>query len=213
MATQTSNFTNFNTTSRAGEYTSGGNAYRWVNRTNAQSSNNIYAILSYSDGSFNAQAAPVSLTSQTVNYFVITGLSSTIPSGATVNGVTIKIERYNSNSSGDFPTTIVDSAIYLTKDGSTIVGNNKSTGATWQSSDNNTTVDFGGAADLWGTTLTAAEVNASTFGVMISPALTFNNSENGSAANIDQVTITIDYTGGAVRRQGIFTSAAELRTV
>lgn len=213
MATQTSNFTNFNTTSRAGEYTSGGNAYRWVNRTNAQSSNNIYAILSYSDGSFNAQAAPVSLTSQTVNYFVITGLSSTIPSGATVNGVTIKIERYNSNSSGDFPTTIVDSAIYLTKDGSTIVGNNKSTGATWQSSDNNTTVDFGGASDLWGTTLTAAEVNASTFGVMISPALTFNNSENGSAANIDQVTITIDYTGGAVRRQGIFTSAAELRTV
>lgn len=213
MATQTSNFTNFNTTSRAGEYTSGGNAYRWVNRTNAQSSNNIYAILSYSDGSFNAQAAPVSLTSQTVNYFVITGLSSTIPSGATVNGVTIKIERYNSNSLGDFPTTIVDSAIYLTKDGSTIVGNNKSTGATWQSSDNNTTVDFGGAADLWGTTLTAAEVNASTFGVMISPALTFNNSENGGAANIDQVTITIDYTGGAVRRQGIFTSAAELRTV
>lgn len=213
MATQTSNFTSFNTTSRAGEYTSGGNAYRWINRTSAQTSNNLYAILSYSDGSFNAQAAPVSLTSQTVNYFVITGLSSTIPSGATINGVTIKIERYNSNASGDFPTTIVDSAIYLTKDGSTIVGNNKSTGATWQSSDNNTTVDFGGASDLWGTTLTAAEVNASTFGVMISPALTFNNSENGSAANIDQVTITIDYTGGAVRRQGVFTSAAVLRTV
>jgi hypothetical protein len=213
MATQTSAMTSFNTTSRAGEYTSGGNAYRWVNRTNAQTSNNSYANLSYSDGSFNPQSAPVSLTSQTVNYFVITGLSSTIPSGATVNGITVKIERYNSGTTGDFPLTIVDNAIYLTKDGSTTVGSNKSTGATWQSSDNNTTVDFGGAADLWGTTWTAAEINASTFGIMISPAISFSASENGSNVLIDAVTITIDYTGGAVRRQGIFTTAAELRTI
>ena len=132
---------------------------------------------------------------------------------ATINGITVKIERYNSNPIGDFTLTINDNAIYLTKDGSTTVGSNKSTGATWQTSDNNTTVDFGGASDLWGTTLTAAEVNASTFGVMISPSLTFDNSENGSNVKIDQVTIVIDYTGGAVRRQGIFTTAAELRTI
>jgi len=206
LATQTSSFTNFNTSSRAGEYTNGGNAYRWVNRTDAQTSNNVYAELSYSDGSFNPQAAPTALTSQTVNYFIVTGLSSTVPAGATINGVTVKIERYNSASPGDFTLTINDNAIYLTKDGSTVVGNNKSTGATWQTSDNNTTVDFGGSADLWGTTLTAAEVNASTFGVMISPSLTFDNSENGGNVNIDQVTITIDYTGGAVRRRAVFSS-------
>lgn len=206
MATQTSNLTNFNTLARAGEYTSGGNAYRWINRTNAQTSNNSYAVLSLSDGSFNPQAAPTALTSQTVNYFAVTGLSSTVPAGATINGITVKIERYNSVTPGDFTLTINDSAIYLTKDGSTLVGNNKSTGAAWQSSDNNTTVDFGGSADLWGTTLTAAEVNASTFGVMISPSLTFDNSENGSNVKIDQVTITIEYTGGAVRRRAVFSS-------
>jgi len=217
MATQTANSTNFNTAARSGEYTSGSYTYKWINRTDAQTSNNVYATLSLSDGSFTPIAGasvPIVLSSQTVNYFVVTGLSSTVPAGATINGITVKIERYNAGAANDYPTTIVDSAIYLTKDGSTVIGNNKSTGATWQSSDNNTTVDFGSSSDLWGTTLTAAEVNASTFGVMISPALSVNGqSENGSSAKIDAITITVDYTGGAVRRQGIFTTAAELRTV
>lgn len=214
MATQSSGFTSFNTTSRAGEYTSGGNAYRWINRTNAQTSNNSYAELSYSDGSFNPQAAPTALTSQTVNYFVITGLSSTVPSGATINGITVSIERYNSVVPGDFTLTINDNAVYLTKDGSNLVGSNKSTGATWQSSDNNTPVNFGGAADLWGTSWTAAEINASTFGVMISPSLTFDNSENGASVKIDQVTITVDYTETTPsRRRAVFSTKAELRVV
>jgi hypothetical protein len=206
MATQTSGMTSFNTTSRAGEYTNAGNAYRWANRTNAQTSNNVYANLSYSDGSFNPQAAPTNLTSQTVNYFVITGLSSTIPSGATINGITVSIERYNSVTPGDFTLTINDNAVYLTKDGSTVVGSNKSTGAAWQSSDNNTPVSFGGVSDLWGTTWTAAEINASTFGIMISPSLTFDNSETGENVKIDQVTVTIEYTGGTVRRRAVFSS-------
>jgi len=210
MATQTSGMTSFNTTSRAGEYTTGSYAYRWVNRTDAQTSNNVYANLSLSDGTFTpipGGSVPTTLTNQTVNYFVITGLSSTVPSGSTINGITVKIERYNTNATNDFPTTINDNAIYLTKDGSTVVGNNKSTGAAWQSSDNNTTVDFGGAADLWGTTWTAAEVNASTFGVMISPSLTFNLfAENGGSARVDQVIITVDYTGGSVRRRAVFSS-------
>lgn len=217
MATQTANLTNFNTVARSGEYTNGSYTYRWIDRTNAQTSNNVYATLSLSDGSFTPIAGgsvPILLSSQTVNYFVVTGLSSTVPAGATINGITVKIERYNAGAANDFPTTIVDSAIYLTKDGSTVIGNNKSTGATWQSSDNNTTVDFGSSSDLWGTTFTAAEVNASTFGVMISPALSVNGQgENGSSAKIDQVIITVDYTGGAVRRQGVFTTAAELRTI
>jgi hypothetical protein len=207
LAAQTSNLTNFNTLARAGEYTSGGNAYRWINRTNAQTSNNSYAVLSYSDASFIPGAAAISLSSQTTNYLVCTGLSSTIPAGSTINGITVKIERYNSNTSEEAPLTVVDSAIYLTKDGTTTVGSNKSAAATWQTTDNNTTVDFGGAADLWGTTLTAAEVNASTFGVMISPSISYNNyNEIGGSILIDYVTITIEYTGGAVRRRAVFSS-------
>jgi hypothetical protein len=212
MATQTSSFTNFNTLARAGEYTDASNTFKWVNRTNAQTSNNVYANLLFSNSGEAQQTFPVSLSNATVNYFVVTGLSSTVPSGATINGITVKFERFGDQGINEF-LTVADSAIYLTKDGTNIVGNNKSTGASWATSDNNTTTDFGGASDLWGTTLTAAEVNASTFGVMISPSLTSSSTEGGSNVKIDQVTILVDYTGGAVRRQGIFTSAAELRTV
>lgn len=205
MATQTSNFTSFNTLARSGEYTTGGNTFKWVDRTNAQTSNNVYASLLFSNSGEAQQTFPVSLSNATVNYFVITGLSSTVPSGATINGITVKFERFGDQNINE-TLTVADSAIYLTKDGTYTVGNNKSTGAAWATSDNNTTTDFGGASDLWGTTLTAAEVNASTFGVMISPSLTSSTPEGGTNVKIDQVTITIDYTGGTVRRRAVFSS-------
>ena len=216
MATQTSNFANFNTLARAGEYSNSSNTFKWINRTNAQASDNVYASLLISDSgsNFAPGSVPTAITNETVNYFVITGLSSQVPSGATINGITIKIERYNSLIPDANTLTIVDNAIYLTKDGTNTVGNNKSTGATWQTTDNNTTVDFGGASDLWGITLTASEVNASTFGVMISPALTITGGgETGGDVRIDQVTISVDYTGGTARRRAVFSTAAELRTV
>jgi hypothetical protein len=85
MATQTSSFTNFNTLARAGEYTDASNTFKWVNRTNAQTSNNVYANLLFSNSGEAQQTFPVSLSNATVNYFVVTGLSSTVPSGATIN--------------------------------------------------------------------------------------------------------------------------------
>lgn len=213
MAIQTSGMTNFNTLARAGEYTDGGNTFKWVNRTNAQTSNNVYANLLFSNSGEAQQTFPVSLSNATVNYLVITGLSSTVPSGATINGITVKFERFADQGINEF-LTIADSAIYLTKDGTNTVGNNKSTGASWATSDNNTTTDFGGASDLWGTTLTPAEVNASTFGVMISPSLTSSFTEGGTNVKIDQVTVTVDYTETvASRRRAVFSTKAELRIV
>ena len=205
MANQTSGMTSFNTLARSGEYTADSNTFKWVNRTNAQTSNNVYASLLFSNSGEAQQTFPVSLSNATVNYFVITGLSSTVPSGATINGITVKFERFGDQNINE-NLTVADSAIYLTKDGTNTVGNNKSTGAAWATSDNNTTTDFGGASDLWGTTLTAAEVNSSTFGVMISPSLTSSTLEGGTNVKIDQVTITVDYTGGTVRRRAVFSS-------
>lgn len=217
MAAQSSEMTSFNTLARASEITSSSNTYKWTNRTNAQTSNNSYASLLWSNsaGAYQSLSVPISASNQFTNYFVITELSSTIPSGATVDGITVKIERYNANASGDFPLTINDNAIYLTKDGTSTVGNNKSTGAAWQATDNNTTVDFGGAADLWGATWTAAEINAATFGIMISPSLTFSDyAETGGNILIDQVTITVDYTEiVASRRRAVFSTKAEIRIV
>jgi hypothetical protein len=68
-------------------------------------------------------------------------------------------QSYLYNSNGD----IVENSIKLIKGGS-ISGNDKSTGATLPPN-NPTVVNYGGASDLWGNTLTAANVNSSDFGI------------------------------------------------
>lgn len=62
---------------------------------------------------------------------------------------------------------IWDNHIYLTKDGSAAVGNDKSQSAAWPGHGSITDDVFGGAADLWGASWTPAEINAATFGVLM----------------------------------------------
>ena len=89
------------------------------------------------------------------------------------------------------------------------MGSNKSTGATWGLTDTNSLSEsFGSSSDLWGTTFTAAEVNASTFGVMISPNINFTGGGAiGPLVKIDQIVIDINYTtSGAESRRAVFSS-------
>ena len=207
-------FTNFSTLARAGEFTTSGNTFRWVNGSNAQTSNNQYATLQWTTSGGSPVGSDPLTGSGYVNYLVCTQLASSIPAGSTINGITVKLERYNG--SGGETSTITDNAIYLTKDGTNTVGSNKSAGATWSITDPNTLSDtFGSSSDLWGTTWTVAEVNASTFGVMISPNLNILGVGNaGDSVRVDQIVIDINYTTtGVSSRRAIFTSAAELRTV
>ncbi len=206
-------FTNFSTLARAGEFTNSTNTFKWVNGSNAQTSNNQYALLQFQTPS-NTVASEPTTGNGYVNYLVCTQLASSIPAGSTINGITVKLERYHGDAGETV--TITDSAIYLTKDGTTTVGSNKSAGATWPLSDSNILSEtFGSSSDLWGTTFTAAEVNASTFGVMISPNINFSlGGSVGNQVRIDQIVIDINYTtSGVSSRRAIFTSAAELRTV
>jgi len=206
-------FTNFSTLARAGEFTNSTNTFKWVNGSNAQTSNNQYAVLQFQTPS-NTVATEPATGNGYVNYLVCTQLASSIPAGSTINGITVKLERYHGDAGETV--TITDSAIYLTKDGTTTVGSNKSAGATWPLSDPNILSEtFGSSSDLWGTTFTAAEVNASTFGVMISPNINFSLGGGvGNQVRIDQIVIDINYTtSGVSSRRAIFTSAAELRTV
>jgi hypothetical protein len=206
-------FSSFSTLARAGEITNSTNTFKWINGSNAQTSNNQYATLEFRTPSNTLATEPVSGNGY-VNYLVCTQLASSIPSGSTINGITVKLERYHGDAGETV--TITDSAIYLTKDGTTTVGSNKSAGATWPLSDPNTlSQSFGSSSDLWGTTFTAAEVNASTFGVMISPNINFSlGGSVGSQVRIDQIIVDINYTtNGVDSRRAVFSTAAELRTI
>lgn len=110
----------------------------------------------------------------------------TIPSDATINGVFVRLGL-----SRDVHANIYTYSLELTVDGSTPVGTAKSGLTPWpiiQAQEM-----YGEADDLWGTGgLTPADVNGSTFGIMLKA-----NTPSGSASNTaycDYVEISICYT-------------------
>ena len=200
-------FSTFTTLARSGEYISGGNSFKWQSTSNASSQNDSYSSLLYTDATNNLQSAPLSVNpADETNWLVSKNLDSNIPNDATIEGIKIYIDRYNSFT-GDGTVIITDNAIYLTKNGTDTVGNNKSVGTVWASTDTDTYATYGGVSDLWGTTWTASEINNDNFGVMIGPTILYDSSsgENGGSAKVDHVYIEITYAGGSeTRRRAVF---------
>lgn len=135
----------------------------WANPNNAKTVNASTADSFWAGGG--DESNPLDLTNFGFN----------IPSIAVIDGVHVELLR-----SG---TAAQDSEVKLIKAGSP-VGTNKAAYAYpgslgWQS--------YGGAEDLWGTTLTPAEVNASNFGVTFSA----RNTSGGGGASIDAARITV----------------------
>jgi hypothetical protein len=138
----------------------------WTNPTNVYSSNDSRA--SYANTAQNALA--------------VTGFSFSIPSNATIVGIEVLIEGQGSSS------TAANRNIQpgLTKNGSALVG----TRATAQNLalNSDTTLTFGSASSLWGTTWTYSEINASTFGALVRVGNT-----NNSTRQVDHVQIRVTY--------------------
>ena len=140
-----------------------------TNPNNAQLSDNTYAT-------------SVLLITQLSNYLKATNFNFNIPLDAVITGITVSIEK-----SGNTPNATVDNSVKLVKGGS-ISGNDKASGTLWGTSD--TVATYGSASDLWGLTLTPADINDPTFGVAISASATL-----AGTAQIDQIMITVGYTG------------------
>ena len=106
----------------------------------------------------------------------------TIPGTATIDGIEVIVGRRNSSSPG-----VADNIIRLAKAG-TAVGDNKSTAVVWPSTEG--AITYGSPTDLWGTTWTPAEINASGFGATLNPL----NTGNGENAAVDYHRIIVYYT-------------------
>jgi photosystem II stability/assembly factor-like uncharacterized protein len=96
---------------------------------------------------------------------------------------------YKSTTAYPITSTINDTTVKLVKGGA-VVGDNKADAANWPGADAYTT--YGGAADLWGTTLTVSDVNANNFGVVVSATR-----GNGAKSYVDHIRITVYYTAPA----------------
>lgn len=120
------------------------------------------------------------------DYLVGKNYGFSIPSSARIDGIVVEIEKSLSVSA-----TCVDKSVMLTKDAASTVGSDKASGSAWPVAGAESFVSYGSSSDLWGTTWTPAEINASTFGVCIA---TNKTDATGSNARVDSIRITVTYT-------------------
>ena len=114
--------------------------------------------------------------------------SADIPAGATINGITVEIDRNNAAGAAS------DNRVQLAKGTAfaNLVGSNLADTTTdWPAA--LAIASYGGAANLWGTTWTDAEVTASSFAVFLSVQADAANTDIA----VDFVRVTIDYTAAA----------------
>lgn len=168
-----------------GTAASAGSGVAWTNF------NNIKA----DDGSV-AQSVPTSTNTFTA-FLRGTNFGFAIPDGATINGVTVVIEkRVGLITAG---ATLTDASVNLI--GSTPSTNKAAAGA-WPST--LTDVTYGSSSDLWNVAWTSALINDAGFGVDLSVDFNINEAEPPASgrAQVDKYTVAVDYTeaGGTRRR-------------
>lgn len=116
-----------------------------------------------------------------------------IPTDATVNGITVEIDRRNSAGAAS------DNRVQLSR-GTTfagLVGDNKAdTALDWPTT--TAVKTYGGAADLWNTTWTPAQINATDFCVWLSVQADAANTD----IQVDYIRVTVTYTPANVSGSG-----------
>ena len=147
----------------------------WEDPNNAKADDSNYSVHVFYNK--NASSALLRLTN-----FGFT--SSDLPSGCTINGIEFVIGRYASVAN-----YISDSALYLYDDGQ--VGSNLASATKWPTSEGAAT--YGGATNMCGTSLTQADIVASTFGVQLSAAV---GNRSNATAYVDYIKIRVYYTEG-----------------
>ena len=118
---------------------------------------------------------------------IATNFNFNIPLGATINGIQVKVKKYQNNAVQN----CLDSSVKLVI-GGVISGTDHSNGIQWPTTLTN--VIYGSNVDLWGLAITPAQVNAANFGVAIQASTT---SRSTVYPNVDVISIAISYTGGA----------------
>jgi hypothetical protein len=141
----------------------------WTNSTNVFTSNGSDAHTTISGDNVSANLN-------------VTGFGFSIPANATITGIEVEIERAASNSS-----SLEDDDVYLLKAGSPS-GDDKRSTSDWSTFDS--TRSYGDSSDLWGTSWTPAQVNASNFGVRLQ---VLNHNGSNRTAYVDHVQVQVWY--------------------
>ena len=170
--------TSFNNGSSFSTDNSSGGTYDFSIPTNSQVSDNSRATASSLVGIFSADTY----------YLKVTGFNFSIPSYASICGITVEVEN---RAMGLLLTAAIrDNEVRLIKNGVIRTDTNAAKGGDWGSADGYRS--YGGTNNLWGTTLTPADVNASNFGVAFSASIIALIAALPSA-QIDHIRMKVDY--------------------
>ena len=168
---------------------SAGTGAGWTSSTNIVSSNGWKASAS----------VPANGVSANLD---ATSFGFTIPANATITGIVAYIEKSASSSSG-----VDDDDVFLLKAG-VATGNDKANPSDWDDSDDVWT--YGGSTDLWGTTWTPAEINASNFGLRLRAD---SDTSSSRTAYVDHVEIRVYYSVPPSTSIGIESPLANVQQV
>jgi hypothetical protein len=168
--------------------TDGGGSFAWGGSANVTAEDGVSAT-----ATITTAATTDGLDAQTFGF--------SIPSYHTILGVSVRIKKKAS-----VATQVKDVVVKILKAGAPVGTNKADTTNFWGT----VLADaiYGGAADLWGTTLTPADVNAAGFGIVISA----NRASGSVVASVDYVEITITTDRGSVSAKARLKIGAQVGT-
>ncbi len=122
----------------------------------------------------------------------ISGFGFQVDDQAVITGITVEVEREVTGCGACTLTDCIkDDQVYLTKNGTAVVGSNQADTHCWWLSETET---FGGTANLWGTSWTPAEIEAVAFGpIMSARGISASTAGNEPDPGIDFVSITVNW--------------------
>lgn len=133
------------------------------------------------------------------NYLTLTGLKFFVPSGATINGIAVTMQKQTVQGEPDAFGYAIDNGVYLVKAGTIETGwTDHSQGQVWTSG-YASPFNYGSSSDLWGSGgLTSSDVNNSGFGVAIAATTDIISYDPDGfcsiVAQINSITVTVYYT-------------------
>jgi hypothetical protein len=141
--------------------------------------------ISADDGSASSITAASYDSPDISELLVASNFGFTLPSDTVINGITVSIDRNNAAGAAS------DNRVQLGK-GTTfasLVGSNLADTATdWPAA--LAAVSYGGTGNLWGTSWTAPEINASSFAVFLSVQADAANTD----ISVDYIRVTVEHT-------------------
>lgn len=157
----------------------------WVNPTSIEVNDGVVATATFAPG---PAASGESL--------LASGFGFTIPSNATIYGISATISKRQSGLS-----FITDNVVELLKAGIGVGTSEAQPTILWPTT--LTPVNYGGSTDLWGTTWTPADINNANFGIAIGAKVI---GIKGASAEIDYVTLSVTYATGTGANTGTISS-------